>query len=168
MYKWMQLYAPKKRPAKEKTINLCKVYHMERELETLREQVMIFRRSGCGINSSNDEKIKAVDKLQKEFTVYSICQTLGLLRSTYYHRKIRSPEKKWFNKYNDFPRPKIFECFEKSNERFGAEKITCKLCQEGIVTSRVHVSKLMKEMDLVCKQARLRYSNSTNRKYKYH
>ena len=40
--------------------------------------------------------------------------------------------------------------------------------QQGYTVSETHISRLMKEMDLVCKQVRLRYFSTTNRKYKYY
>lgn len=59
---------------------------MKRELASLKTENEIFRKSGCGLNSSNDEKIAAVDKLKNEYSIHIICKTLGLLKSTYYHR----------------------------------------------------------------------------------
>ena len=40
--------------------------------------------------------------------------------------------------------------------------------QQGYTVGETHISRLMKEMDLVCKQVRLRYFSTTNRKYKYY
>ena len=42
------------------------------------------------------------------------------------------------------------------------------LMQQGYTVGETHISRLMKEMDLVCKQVRLRYFSTTNRKYKYY
>ena len=59
----------------------------------------------------------------------------------------------------------IAQFFEESKSRFGAEKIRIKLLECGKRVSRKHISALMKEMGLVCKQAQLKYFNTTNRKY---
>ena len=40
--------------------------------------------------------------------------------------------------------------------------------QQGYTVGETHISRLMKEMDLVCKQVRLRYFSTTNRKHKYY
>ena len=166
LYRWMQLYKGRSRWNSKRTINLQQVYQMERRLSILEEEVQIFRKSGCGTKSSNDEKIAAIEALRGEYTVFAICRTLQILRSTYYQRK-KEPEKTWFDAQNDVLRPAIQAYFDESKERFGASKIAVKLREAGFIVSPKHVSKLMKEMGLVCKQSRLRVFASTNRKYKY-
>ena len=116
---------------------------MERKIATLEAEVQIFRKSGCGTKSSNDEKSAAIETLRGEFTIFAICRTLQILRSTYYQRK-RDPEKTWFEAKNEVLRPAIRAYFEESKERFGAAKITVKLRQDGFVVAARHVSKLMK------------------------
>ena len=64
--------------------------------------------------------------------------------------------------------PIVKKIFTDSQERFGARKIKSVLKQQGYVVSEFHISRLMKQMDLVCKQVRLRYFSTTNRKYKYY
>ena len=167
LYRWMELYAPRKRWNAQKSIDLNAVKKMERRLAVLEEENLIFKKSGCGTKSSIEEKIAAIDSLQGEFTIYALCRTLNVLRSTYYHRKLRAPEKTWFDAKNEVLRPAIKAYFKESKERFGASKITVKLRQAGFVVGQKHVAKLMKEMGLVCKQSQLRAFNSTNRKYKY-
>ena len=166
LYDWIKLYQVRSRWGSTKTISLRQVYQMERRLATLEEEVQIFRKSGCGTKSSNDEKIAAIEALQGEYTVFAICRTLQILRSTYYQRK-KMPEKTWFDARNEELRPLVQKYFDESKERFGASKITLKLREAGFVVSQKHVANLMKEMGLVCKQARLRVFASTNRHYKY-
>ena len=60
------------------------------------------------------------------------------------------------------------QIFIDSNERFCSRKIRSVLKQQGYTVSEAHISRLMKEMDLVCKQVRLRYFSTTNRRYKYY
>ena len=166
LYDWIKLYQVRTRWGSTKTISLRQVCQMERRLATLEEEIQIFRKSGCGTKSSNDEKIAAIEALQGEYTVFAICRTLQILRSTYYQRK-KKPEKTWFDARNEELRPLVQRYFDESKERFGASKITLKLREAGFVVSQKHVANLMKEMGLVCKQARLRVFASTNRHYKY-
>ena len=166
LYEWIKLYGVRTRWGFRKTINLRQVYQMERRLASLEKEVQIFRKSGCGTKSSNDEKIAAIQALRGEYTVFSLCQTLQILRSTYYQRK-KEPEKTWYDARNEELRPIIQKYFDESKERFGASKIAFKMKEAGIVVSQKHVASLMKEMGLVCKQARLRVFASTNRHYKY-
>lgn len=114
---------------------------MKRELASLKTENEIFRKSGCSLNSSNDEKIAAVDKLKNEYSIHIICKTLGLLKSTYYHRVKRAPEKKWYEIRDEMLRPKILAIFKESKERFGAQKISIKLKQQGMQVSIDAVSK---------------------------
>lgn len=92
---------------------------------------------------------------------------MGLLKSTYYHRVKRAPEKKWYEIRDEMLRPKILAIFKESKERFGAQKISIKLKQQGMQVSIDAVSKIMKEMGLVCKQNRMRKYNTTNKCSKY-
>lgn len=38
-------------------------------------------------------EIAEVEKLKEEYSIHAICKTLELLKSTYYHRIMRAPEK---------------------------------------------------------------------------
>jgi transposase InsO family protein len=167
LYNWIKQFKKYHRRVKKMDINLQQIYALERDLKKLRIENEIFRKSGCGINSSIKEKVEAIEKLKNEYTVHAICRTLNILKSTYYHRLIRTPELKWFEARNETLRPKILELFQQSKERFGAGKITIKLKQTGLTIGRTLVSKLMKEMGLVCKANRLRMYNTTNRYCRY-
>ena len=164
-YNWIKLYSPIKRPIRE-TITVHKIYQLEREIQSLRTENEIFKRSGCGLNSTLDEKIAAIERLKNDFSIYALCKTLNILKSTYYHRVLRSPKKTQFEIVDEKLRPLIKEIFINSRERFGAQKIKFVLKQQGLNVSRAHISRLMQEMGLVCKQLRLRYFSTTNRKYK--
>lgn len=167
LYRIVKLKKKHRNPYQKTAYTLWDIELMKRELASLKTENEIFRKSGCGLNSSNDEKIAAVDKLKNEYSIHIICKTLGLLKSTYYHRVKRAPEKKWYEIRNEMLRPKILAIFKESKERFGAQKISIKLKQQGMLVSIVAVSKIMKEMGLVCKQNRMRKYNTTNKCSKY-
>ena len=105
--------SPIKRLERE-TITTHKIYQMEREIQSLRTENEIFKRSGCGLISSLDEKIAAIEQLKNDFSIYVICKTLNILRSTYYHRVLRSPEKTQYEIADEKLRPLIKEIFVKS------------------------------------------------------
>ena len=164
-YNWIREYSPIKR-TKGRTITAHDYYQLERENRTLRTENEIFRRSGCALSSPLSEKLAAIDRLKPEFTVHMLCQTLGVLKSTYCHHVLRSPVKKQCELVDDELRSLIKQIFVNSRERFGAQKIKFCLQLQGKIVSRTHISRLMQEMGLVCKQLRLRYFSTTNRKYK--
>ncbi|MDR2902539.1 MAG: IS3 family transposase [Lactobacillales bacterium] len=167
IYKWIKESKKHYREYRKESITPREYYKMERNLWRFKTENEIFTKSGCGTNSSIDEKIKAIDKLKGQYSVSTICGTLKIQTSTYYYRKIRSPEKRWYDERNDELKPKIRELFELSKERFGSGKIAIKLRKDGIKVSKPHVDKLMKEMGLVCMQSRLRMFNTTNRKCRF-
>ena len=164
LYNWVQEMRPVKRPD-SCTMTAQQIYKMERELRTLQEENQIFKESGCSPVDSIDKKIEAINRLKERYTIYALCRTLRLAKGTYYNRMLRSPEKTMFEERNDRLRPMIAKLFEESKARFGSEKIRIKLLESGIQVSKKHISALMKEMGLVCKQSQLRYFNTTNRKY---
>lgn len=63
LYEWIRLFERRTRWSSKRTINLRQVYQMERRLSTLEEEIQIFKKSGCGTKSSNDEKIAAIEAL---------------------------------------------------------------------------------------------------------
>ena len=38
-------------------------------------------------------KFAIIENLSSDFSIHILCKTLGVLKSTYYHHKLRSPEK---------------------------------------------------------------------------
>ena len=120
-YNWIRKYSPIKR-TKGRTITAHDYYQLERENRTLRTENEIFRRSSCSISSPLAEKLAAIDHLKSDFTVHILCQTLGVLKSTYYHHALRSPVRKQCELADDELRPLINQIFVDSRERFGAQK----------------------------------------------
>ena len=167
-YNWIQKYTPIKRKCR-RTVTPEDVYRLEREIQTLRTENEIIHRSGLLQKVPLEDKIAAIDQMQSDYSVYILCNSLGVLRSTYYHHKLPAPERKWYELNDDIIRPIVKEIFFESRERFGARKIRHVLNKKhGYKVSEAHVRRLMKEMGLVCKQVRLRYYSTTNRKYKYY
>ncbi len=165
LYRIVKLKKKHRNPHQKSTYTLWDIEFMKRELMTLKTENEIFRKSGCGLSASNDEKIAVVEKLKDEYSIHIICKTLGLLKSTYYHRIMRAPEKKWYEIRNETLKPEILEIFKESKERFGAPKIKIKLEEKGIAASIETVAKLMKEMGLICKQNCVKKHNPTKNYY---
>lgn len=112
LYRIVKLKKKHRNPYQKTAYTLWDIELMKRELAVLKTENEIFRKSGCGLNFSNDEKIAAVDKLKNEYSIHIICKTLGLLKSTYYHRVKRAPEKKWYEIRNEMLKPKILKIFK--------------------------------------------------------
>ena len=167
-YNWIREYSPIRKPSIGRIITPTDYRRLEREAQTLRTENEIFRRCGFLSEVPLEDKLTMIDSLSADFSVHMLCKTLGVLKSTCYHRKLRSPDKKWYELNDEELRPLVQQIFVDSRERFGANKIKYALAQLGYTVSQGHIIRLMKEMDLVCKQVRLRYFSTTNRKYKYY
>ena len=137
-------------------------------MERLQRDNEVFMACNCNKNSPLDEKIDEITRLKDKYGIHALCRVLNVNRSTYYHRVFQSPEKTLIELEDEKIRPIIKEIFEDSKERFGSRKIKVLLFRKGIIVSKNRIERLMKEMDLVCKQVRLRYWSSTAKKYKYY
>ena len=168
VYNWIRKYTPIRKPYRGRIITPADYRHLEREKQTLQVENEIFHRCGILSKITLDDKLAMIECLSADFFIHILCKTLGVLKSTYYHHKLRSPAKKWYEINDEVLRPLIKQIFIDSHERFGSRKIRFVLMQQGYTVSETHISRLMKEMDLVCKQVRLRYFSTTNRKYKYY
>ncbi len=143
-------------------------HKMQLELERLRTDNQAYAACRCNWNSPLHEKLEEIKRLKDQFTIHSLCRILKVSRATYYNYALRSPEKTSFEIADDNLRPMIRKIFEDSKERFGSRKIKIMLGQQDIPVSTKRILRLMKEMGLVCKQERLRYWQTTSKKYKYY
>lgn len=143
-------------------------YLMQMELERLKTDSHAYQACRCSKFSPSREKYREIERLKDQFSIHSLCRILDVRRSAFYHYLYRSPEKTQIEVGDEFFTPKIKSIFDNSNERFGSRKIQALLRREGLMISMRRISRLMAEMNLVCKQSRLRYWSTTARKYKYY
>ena len=166
-YRW-QTEQRKELQVAKTTISRVRVYQMNVELERLRIDNEIFRKSGCPIYAPLHDRLVAIFNLQEQYSVHALCRVLNVNRSTFYHHQRRKPKITIIEQEDNELRPIIKDIFDKSKERFGSRKIRYFMMEQGITVSKDRVSRLMAEMELVCKQSRLRYWNTTNRIYRYY
>ena len=163
LYLWLQQADPNH----PKTIPRNE-YLEKTELERLRVENRIFRTCGCTPSSTLQEKLAAIDQYKEQFSVYRLCKTLDVLKSTYYHHALRSPEKTQIQLMDEQLRPLINEIFEKSMRTFGARRIRIKLREKGFVTSEKRINRLMKEMSLNAIGPKPMLNSANDRQYKYY
>ena len=145
-----------------------KEYLEKTELERLRLENQIFRTCGCTQLSPLSDKLAAIDQYKDQFSVYRLCKTLEVLKSTYYHHALRSPEKTQNQLMDEQLRPLISEIFEKSMRTFGARRIRIKLREKGYVTSEKRINRLMKELGLNATGPKPMLNSANDRQYKYY
>ena len=166
VYRW--LHEGKALPVEElKTISAREIYLLKAENVRLKKHVQILEEGEIMDAIPLKEKCQLIDKMSPKHGIHLLCRTLGVRRSTYYHH-LRRPEKTELEKQDEELRPLIKQVFEESKERFGAHKIKVVLKNRGITVGEKHIVRLMKQMNLICKQCRLKYWSSANRQYKYY
>ena len=143
-------------------------YLLEKELERLRTENMIFKTCNCAPSSPLSEKLSAIHQLKGEFSIHALCRTLNVNRSTYYHYALRSPEKTQIQLQDDKLKPLIRTIFEKSCGRFGARKIRVKLAEQGHIASERRILRLMKELGLSAAGTKPRLNSANDRQYQYY
>lgn len=148
-------------------VSFRKITSMESELERLRQENEILKTCGCYIDAPLSEKQAGIDRLSGKYSVHVLCRTLNVLRSTYYHYSLRSPELKQWEQEDLILRPIVLQIFEESKGRYGTRKLKAELEKRGYGVSLKRLRRYMKELNLKCKQSQLKYFSSSNRKYMY-
>ena len=116
-------------------VNFREITSMESELERLRQENEILKTCGCYIDAPLSEKLAGIDRLSGKYSVHVLCQTLNVLRSTYYHYSLRSPELKQWKQEDLILRPVVLQIFEESKGRYGTRKLKAELKKQGYVVS---------------------------------
>lgn len=89
------------------------IYFLKKEVDRLRIENSVLRKSGCPAVSPLSEKLEAIFRLRDEFSIHSLCKVLEVRRSTYYHRTLRCPEKTLVQQQDDVLNP-LYLNLEKS------------------------------------------------------
>ena len=166
LYRWITLHTEFRRYAGE-TFTSKDVYILREENRMLREENLVFQRCACHPGDSLSIKMTEMAKWRDEFSIHTLCRAMNVKRATFYNYLFRKKPQTIYEKNDEALRPHIREIFEESKERFGANKIRIKLMERGFKVSHKHISRLMNEMELICKQQKLRCFNTTNRSYRF-
>ena len=143
-------------------------YLLEKELDRLRTENMIFKTCGCLPASPLPERLSAIDLHREKFSIHSLCRVLQVNRSTYYHHAFRSPDKTKLQLEDEELKPLIVKIFSKSKARFGARKIRTKLMELGYTISERRILRLMKDLGLSCTGLKPRLNSANDRQYHYY
>lgn len=150
IYNWIKQYNITSAKTDGPPITARTIYLLEKRIKKLESELEIWKRCGCTLDSPLHEKLAAIEKLVPEFGVHALCRVLGVLRSTYYHHTLRRPEQTVIEKEDEIFRPIIQQIFEETQGRIGAKKIRAIMMTQGYTISPERISRLMKEMGLVC------------------
>lgn len=87
-----------------------------------------------------------IEDLQDQHTVQTMCEVLGVSKSTYYQSFHKAESKR--EKANNQLKKRILEIYEESKKRYGAPKIHRLLEREGYSVSLKRVQRLMAELGI--------------------
>lgn len=160
LYNWIHLYSEIKTP-KGKSLTSQQMAILERRIRRLEVELEVYKRSKCTVDSPLETKLAAIENLYQELGVRACCRVLEVRRSTFYHYLFRSPEQTLVEKDDEMLKPVIKEMFDSMKGRVGAKKIRVCMMNQGYTISVRRVSRLMKELNLVC------VSSKKNIKYNF-
>lgn len=123
-------------------------YNLKRKYDKLEEKLAVIKASGCSLSAPLNEKLKALEKLYGQYSVYALCEALEVSRGTFYNHIFRRKKETWYDIHRENIREQVKIVFEESKQRFGAKKICAILVGRGIKTSPAYVTELMCEMNL--------------------
>ncbi len=167
IYNYLQLDRMHRSTNGNMAVTFRKITSMESELERLRLENEILKTCGCYIDAPLSEKLSGIDRLSNKYSIHLLCRTLNVLRSTYYHHSLRSPEQPLWEKEDAEIRPIVQQIFDESKERYGTRKLKAELENRGYEVSLKRLRRYMKELNIKSKQTQLKYFSSSNRKYMY-
>lgn len=136
---------------------------MKQRIQKLEQKVEILQKVGCTASAPLQEKLQELTKLYGQYSVHALCEALCVSRGTFYNHIFRRKEVTAYDKRRGEMKEHIKVVFDKSQQRFGANKIAAVLSAQGIPTSPKYVRELMQEMGL---QSITRYSKRDYQKEK--
>lgn len=97
-------------------------------------------------------KLKTLEKMYQmegfSYSVYELCEALGVARGTFYNHIFRRADRSEREKEQKELIIKVQQIFDDSCQRFGAEKIRIVLAESGVHVSKKRIADIMQELDL--------------------
>ena len=154
-YRWTEGYR-RSISIKGMTLYTRDILNLQKENQKLRIENELLHKSRCSVSAPLSVKLPEMIRLKDEVDcdVHTLCSAFEVLRSTYYHRLLRSPNQTQFQEDDEHLKPIIEEIFHNSKDRFGSAMIKVKLQELGHQVSPKRIVRLMQEMNLVCNSAK--------------
>lgn len=149
LYSWVK-ELKKTKVNKSILISARELYLLQKEIKSIKTENTILHECDCTRKSTLDKKLNAISQFDGKYTVYSLCKALGVRKSTYYHRKLRSPEQTLLEKEDAIFKPLITNIYNDTKGRIGVKKIKYILNNKGHTISLRRINRLMNEMNLEC------------------
>ncbi|QTR72087.1 IS3-like element ISBce13 family transposase [Bacillus cytotoxicus] len=147
IYKWIKKYSPIT-TIDEEEMTPEDLKRMQKEMLRLKEENEIFKKGYGHIREKiNDTELHQFIDCQKEtHSVRTMCQTLGIARSSYYQSQHKTESKR--SRENEELTKQIIQIHQDSRGRYGAPKIHQTLLEQGFQVSVKRVQRLMKKENI--------------------
>ena len=161
LYSWLKPYQTETTATGEK-ITPREFMHLKRRVNKLENMIKVLKMVNCTATSPLKEKLAALEALQDQFEIHTLCEALDVPRGTFYNHVFRNKrDNAWYIKRREKISQKIWDIYEENHQIFGAGKIHAILTAQGEVTSKRYVAELMREMGIVS------MSPSAKKEYKH-
>ena len=131
LFAWKKEYGESHHLSAEGQRTTSNYMQKQRYLLKTEQMLEVLRSASCGVNSSIEEKMKAIDELEGKYSVRVLCEALNLPRGTYYNRKRRENTITSYEINDAEIKPLIEKIFMDSKKRFGRKPIRHKLSEIG-------------------------------------
>lgn len=146
-YTWIKSYSTMATNS-EHAISQREIKKMKQKIQKLEQKVEILQKVNCTVSAPLQEKLQELAKLYGRYSVHALCEALCVSRGTFYNHIFRRKEVTAYDKRRAEMKEYIKEIFDKSQQRFGANKIAAVLSTQGIPVSPKYVRDLMQEVGL--------------------
>ena len=147
IYSWIKRHQKLKSEAKT-DISYQDYYNLKRRADKMQEQLEVIKAAGCGFSAPLKEKLEALEGLQNQYSVRTLCDALEVSRGTFYNHIFRRQKVAKHEIHRENIREQVRVVFDEYKQRFGSKKIAAILGERGIRTSSKYVAELMREMGL--------------------
>ncbi len=145
LYRWVDAAKPKSEfGLYQKEIDKLRI-----ENEKLKAERNILLDAGCSKSSPREVRSAAFRRLCGKYQLKPLCRLLGLSYGAGHHLKRTQGIRTWFKQDDDRLRPMIRSIFEESRRTYGCVRISAALHRRGEKVSPAHVSRIMKEENLI-------------------
>ncbi len=168
IHKWISLYLPHQSKTKNIEFTAAHFLTLKRKLEKTEREKLILMEAYASLNLSLTQKLAIADSLNGKHMTKEMCRMLDVNFSTFYNHDRRKIKETVYVKKDNYYKEIILDIYNKSEGRFGSNKIYQKMRAMGITISARKVSELVKELQIKSKRRNAQIKNKSTTKYFYH
>lgn len=130
---------------KKLTFKYSKLY---KDFKKISLELTIYKELNCLPTMKRIDRLDAIEKYADTFPIKTMCRLLNIDSSTALNHIKRRVKKTKYEINDDLLTPLVLDIFNKSKQRFGANKIADVLKREGHIASRRKVKTLMNKLNI--------------------